>query len=132
MGKTARRSLVLALTASLVAAGTAGMASGQDRGARAGREERGARQERGAPADAEPDAPATDDDAVEASSREVTERGGEKVKVIRISGLDVAGRLKSPQLLYFLNRLRAEFDRPRLPHRSFLPELERSTHGKSL
>lgn len=57
--------------------------------------------------------------------------GAEQVKVFRFSGLDVAGRLKSPQLLYFLNRLRAEFDRPRLPHRSFIPELQRSAQGKA-
>jgi len=57
--------------------------------------------------------------------------GGEKVKVYRFSGLDISGRLKSPQLLYFLNRLRAEFDRPRLPHRSFVPELVRSTKSKA-
>lgn len=57
--------------------------------------------------------------------------GGEKVKVFRFSGLDLAGRLKSPQLLYFLNRMRAEFDRPRLPHRTFIPELQRSAQGKA-
>jgi hypothetical protein len=121
---TAGRSLALSLAASLVSFATAGLAVGQDRG--------GGREERGAPegADREPDAPATSDDEVDAES-EVVERGGEKVKAIRFTGLDVAGRLKSPQLLYFLNRLRAEFDRPRLPHRSFLPEMERSTHGKS-
>jgi hypothetical protein len=33
-------------------------------------------------------------------------------------------------MLYFLNRLRAEFDRPQLPHRSFMPELQRSTREK--
>lgn len=127
-GATARRSLALAAVAALLSAGamlsvgaTAGVARGQERGARA---------ESGAPAGgAEPDAPATSDD-VDAESSERLE-GGEKVKAIRFSGLDVSGRLKSPQLLYFLNRLRAEFDRPRLPHRSFLPELERSTRTKS-
>ncbi len=62
---------------------------------------------------------------------DVRSEGGEKVKVFRFSGLDVEGRLKSPQLLYFLNRLRAEFDRPRLPHRSFIPELQRSAQGKA-
>lgn len=60
---------------------------------------------------------------------DVRSEGGEKVKVFRFSGLDLAGRLKSPQLLYFLNRMRAEFDRPRLPHRSFIPELQRSSQG---
>jgi hypothetical protein len=62
---------------------------------------------------------------------DIRTEGGVKVKVFRFSGLDVAGRLKSPQLLYFLNRLRAEFDRPRLPHRSFIPELQRSTKGRA-
>ena len=62
---------------------------------------------------------------------DVRTEGGEKVKVFRFSGLDLAGRLKSPQLLYFLNRMRAEFDRPRLPHRSFIPELQRSAQGKA-
>lgn len=122
LGTTSRRSLALALVATLLSlSATAGLASGQDRG--------GARTESDAPATAEPDAPATSDD-VDAESSERVE-GGEKVKAIRFSGLDVSGRLKSPQLLYFLNRLRAEFDRPRLPHRSFLPEMERSTRTKS-
>lgn len=62
---------------------------------------------------------------------DVRTEGGEKVKVFRFTGLDLAGRLKSPQLLYFLNRMRAEFDRPRLPHRSFIPELQRSAQGKA-
>ena len=62
---------------------------------------------------------------------DVRTEGGEKVKVFRFSGMDLAGRLKSPQLLYFLNRMRAEFDRPRLPHRSFIPELQRSAQGKA-
>lgn len=62
---------------------------------------------------------------------EVREERGEKVKAFQFSGLDIEGQLKSPQMLYFLNRLRAEFGRPRLPHRSFMPELQRSTKGKS-
>lgn len=62
---------------------------------------------------------------------EVREERGEKVKAFQFSGLDIEGQLKSPQMLYFLNRLRAEFGRPRLPHRTFMPELQRSTKGKS-
>jgi hypothetical protein len=62
---------------------------------------------------------------------EVRQEKGEKVKAFQFSGLDIEGQLKSPQMLYFLNRLRAEFGRPRLPHRSFMPELQRSTKGKS-
>lgn len=123
LGLIARRSLALSIFAALVSvAASAGLASGQER------EPRG-RGERAPAEEAEPDAPETGDD-VDAESREVSE-GGEKVKAIRFSGLDVSGRLKSPQLLYFLNRLRAEFARPRLPHRSFVPELERSARSKS-
>lgn len=36
---------------------------------------------------------------------------------------EVEGRLKSPQILYFLRRVRAEFDPAPLGHRSFLLEL---------
>lgn len=69
-------------------------------------------------------------DSGDASQRDVVE-GGRRVRVFEFSGLDIAGRLRSPQLLYFLNRLRAEFDRPRLPHRSFMPELGRSTRSEA-
>lgn len=103
---------------------------GQDRGGRRGGRGEPARTEASAEREADPDAPATSEDGdVDASSREINE-GGEKVKVIEFSGFDVNGRLKSPQLLYFLNRVRAEFDRPRLPHRSFVPEMERSTKAE--
>ena len=78
----------------------------------------------------EEEADLEDGEDAEAEGSIVVE-GGEKVKVYRFSGLDISGRLKSPQLLYFLNRLRAEFDRPRLPHRSFVPELVRSTKSKA-
>lgn len=57
----------------------------------------------------------------------VHKEGGTEVKTMEFGGLDIEGQLKTPQMLYFLNRLRAEFDRPQLPHRSFIPELQRST-----
>ncbi len=101
-------------------------AAGQDRPPRG----RGGRAEAPAEREADPDAPETAEDGdVDATSREINE-GGSKVKVLEFSGFDVNGRLKSPQLLYFLNRVRAEFDRPRLPHRSFVPEMERSTKAE--
>ena len=142
---TVGRLLTLALIGALAGVGTASLAEGQDGGTRAtpsqpegrGRREKGRHgdehAEKAAPeADgAEPDAPeGRDEDGADARGSYV-ESGGEKVKVLEFSGLDVSGRLKSPQLLYFLNRVRAEFDRPRLPHRSFLGETERSTHDKS-
>ena len=61
-----------------------------------------------------------------------TEEGGTQVKVMEFSGLDIEGQLKTPQMLYFLNRLRAEFGRPRLPHRSFMPELQQGTQAKAM
>jgi len=63
---------------------------------------------------------------------EIRKEGDTEVKVIEFGGLDIEGQLKTPQLLYFLNRLRAEFGRPRLPHRSFMPELERSAGERPL
>ena len=92
-------------------------------------QESGAREEAAAPSGSDGD---DDYDDGDADSDVLEEAGGEKVKVFRFGGLDISGRLKSPQLLYFLNRLRAEFDRPKLPHRSFMPELVRSTKAKGM
>lgn len=158
---TVRRLVVLALCGALAGAGTASLAQGQDGGTRThAREGRGRRTKRETPSSsstsdsgshaktgtgtghdtsehspvsdtAEPDAPeGRDAEGVDARST-IRQEGGSSVKVLEFSGLDVSGRLKSPQLLYFLNRVRAEFDRPRLPHRSFIGEMERSTHEKS-
>jgi hypothetical protein len=116
------RLAALALLTSLASAGVLPMASSQDRRERS-------RDEASAPDSAEPDAPEGVDD-VEVDST-IRAEGGTKVKVMDFGDFDISGRLKSPQLLYFLNRLRAEFDRPRLPHRSFVGEMERSAHEKS-
>lgn len=48
-------------------------------------------------------------------------------KTYTFTGLDIDGRLKTPQLLYFLNRMKAEFDSTTPAKRSFIPELVRST-----
>ena len=52
---------------------------------------------------------------------------GQKSKSYTFGGLDIDGKLKTPQLLYFLNRMKAEFDTTTPDKRSFLPELKRST-----
>jgi len=44
-------------------------------------------------------------------------------RVFRFGELDVEGRLRSPQIVYFLRRVRAEFAAGDLGHRSFLGEL---------
>jgi hypothetical protein len=63
---------------------------------------------------------------------DVRKEGATEIKTLEFSGLDIEGNLKTPQMLYFLNRLRAEFARPELPHRSFMPELSRSSKEKEL
>lgn len=73
-------------------------------------------------------APSEDSAALASDADErVRKEGAEEVKTVEFGGLDIEGQLKTPQMLYFLNRLRAEFSRPELPHRSFIPELQRGT-----
>ena len=43
--------------------------------------------------------------------------------VFRFGEVEVEGRLKSPQIVYFLRRVRAEFAAGDLGHRSFMSEL---------
>lgn len=112
-----RMSVMIALALVGCTFGGSIVALAQDRGERAP-----------APAPASTDTPPT---KTAQAQTEVREERGEKVKAFQFSGLDIEGQLKSPQMLYFLNRLRAEFGRPRLPHRTFMPELQRSTKGKS-
>ena len=52
---------------------------------------------------------------------------GQKSKQYTFGGLDIDGKLKTPQLLYFLNRMKSEFDTTTPDKRSFIPELKRST-----
>ncbi len=44
-------------------------------------------------------------------------------KVFRFGELEIEGRLKNPQLVFFLRRVRAEFAAGDLGHRSFMREL---------
>jgi hypothetical protein len=46
--------------------------------------------------------------------------------------MDVEGKLKTPQLLYFLNRVKLELDMSAPDTRSFMKELERSADDKNL
>lgn len=55
-----------------------------------------------------------------------------KTKELNFSGLDIEGKLKTPQLLYFLNRVRVELDSSTPGKRSFMKELERSADAKGL
>ncbi len=55
------------------------------------------------------------------------DKSGQKSKNYSFTGLDIDGKLKTPQLLYFLNRMKSEFDSTTPDKRSFIPELKRST-----
>jgi hypothetical protein len=48
------------------------------------------------------------------------------------TGLNFEGRLRTPQLLYFLDRASEELERASLERRSFLPEMVRSIDEESL
>lgn len=56
-----------------------------------------------------------------AVENEGTAADGEKS--YQFQAIEVEGRLKAPQILYFLRRVRAELRAGRLGHRSFMPEL---------
>jgi hypothetical protein len=60
-----------------------------------------------------------------------TEENKEGVKTYKFGAVEVEGRLRSPQLIYFLRRVRAEFSAGDLGHRSFLRELSETTRHPS-
>lgn len=61
--------------------------------------------------------PPTDGGLVESKTLD----GG--ARVFRFGEMEVEGRLRNPQLVYFLRRVRAEFAAGDLGHRSFMQEL---------
>jgi hypothetical protein len=54
------------------------------------------------------------------------------VKTYTFKAQEIEGRLKAPQILYFLRRVRAEFDAQALGHRSFLLELSDTRRQQAL
>ena len=63
-----------------------------------------------------------------------TTTGGKKVtsKTYTFGAMDVEGKLKTPQLLYFLNRVKLELDMSAPDKRSFMKELQQSADDKNL
>jgi hypothetical protein len=63
-----------------------------------------------------------------------TTSGGKKVtsKTYTFGAMDVEGKLKTPQLLYFLNRVKLELDMSAPDKRSFMKELQQSADDKNL
>jgi hypothetical protein len=62
--------------------------------------------------------------------KETTEATGEKS--YQFGAVEVEGRLKAPQILYFLRRVRAELKSGQLGHRSFMPELLDTRRSEAL
>lgn len=52
-------------------------------------------------------------------------------KVFRFGEMEIEGRLRNPQLVYFLRRVRAEFAAGDLGHRSFMQELSETKNEPS-
>jgi len=92
----------------------------------------------------EPAPPPADDTQVKAAGTKEAKDGKSKVvsveesqkdkgvKTYNFSAVEVEGRLKSPQIVYFLRRVRAEFEAGDLGHRSFMPELSDTRRSASL
>lgn len=55
-----------------------------------------------------------------------------KTKTYTFGALDVEGKLKTPQLLYFLDRVKLELEMSAPDKRSFMKELEKSADDNSL
>jgi hypothetical protein len=87
-----------------------------------------AQQKKAAPAPTATKKPAvTPAPANDGGPTSVDPKTGQKSKQYTFGGLDIDGKLKTPQLLYFLNRMKSEFDTTTPDKRSFIPELKRST-----
>jgi hypothetical protein len=73
-----------------------------------------------------------DEAAPAADAKGATPATKVKTKTYTFGAMDVEGKLKTPQLLYFLNRVKLELDMSAPDKRSFMKELAQSADDKSL
>ena len=67
-----------------------------------------------------------------ASVKETKSKGGGKNQVFDFTGLNLGASMRTPQLLYFLDRASEELHRASLQRRSFVPEMIRSISEEGL
>ena len=75
---------------------------------------------------------ATTDEQPAGGAKGAAAGGKVKTKTYTFGAMDVEGKLKTPQLLYFLNRVKLELDMSAPDKRSFMKELGQSADDKSL
>jgi hypothetical protein len=61
-----------------------------------------------------------------------TTKAPPKPKTYDFNAMDLSGRMRSPQLLYFLERANEELERASLEKRSFIPHMVKSLEEESL
>jgi hypothetical protein len=132
MTPSLRTSVVISLLALMAPAG----ANAKARGARAAAPRAAATElvaERSAKSD-RADKPASGDKADKGDAADTTSTAGKtiKTKTYTFGAMDVEGKLKTPQLLYFLNRVKLELDMSAPDKRSFMKELAKTAEDKSL
>ena len=71
-------------------------------------------------------------DGAEGGAVGATKTKTAKTKVYSFGAMDVEGKLKTPQLLYFLNRVKLELEMSAPDHRSFMKELAKTADDPSL
>lgn len=57
---------------------------------------------------------------------------GKKAKVLTFGAMDVEGKMRTPQLLFFVGRVKAELDSSSQLKRSFIKELKATSKEKGL
>ena len=66
------------------------------------------------------------------SQKKSKKSGKKKEQRLVLTGIDLEGQLRTPQLLYFLDRANSELKRASLERRSFIPEMVRSIDEEAL